>query len=341
MPLDLKEPRKGKTPYWYVRGTYLGRYVNRSTGVADKTTARKILKEIQREIERGRFDAASGPTFLEASYRYQRETQGAGRFIEKLNSVFANVPVSSITQEMIEDAAHILYPDCTNATRNRAVFTPVSAILRHAGIDIRLRRPEKANGETRQFWLRPEQAQALIAEATRSDAELGCFMLFLLYTGCRLSEALRMTADDVDITNASALIPMTKNGEPRTVHLPPVVVAALANHPRGLRKGERVFRYHAGGKFNRRLHDLAERAGTPFPRGVGFHGFRHTFGALMRRYAGLDTTGLVATGAWKSHEAARRYEHAVTSEEAQRADLLPDVTGGLRVDMPRADAKKA
>jgi hypothetical protein len=31
MPLKLVPPRPGKTPYWSVRGTYLGRYINRST----------------------------------------------------------------------------------------------------------------------------------------------------------------------------------------------------------------------------------------------------------------------------------------------------------------------
>ncbi len=45
----------------------------------------------------------------------------------------------------------------------------------------------------------------------------------------------------------------------------------------------------------------------------------------MRRYAGLDTTGLVETGAWRSRQAAAVYEHAIQSEEARRADALPIV----------------
>jgi hypothetical protein len=38
MPLKLVPPRPGNTPYWRVRGTYLGQYVNRST----KTRKRAI-----------------------------------------------------------------------------------------------------------------------------------------------------------------------------------------------------------------------------------------------------------------------------------------------------------
>jgi hypothetical protein len=43
----------------------------------------------------------------------------------------------------------------------------------------------------------------------------------------------------------------------------------------------------------------------------------------MRRYAGSDTSGLVATGAWLSRQSAARYEHAVFSEEAQKSALFP------------------
>jgi hypothetical protein len=43
----------------------------------------------------------------------------------------------------------------------------------------------------------------------------------------------------------------------------------------------------------------------------------------MRRVAGLDTSALVATGAWKSEEAARVYEHTEFSEEATKSALLP------------------
>jgi hypothetical protein len=51
--------------------------------------------------------------------------------------------------------------------------------------------------------------------------------------------------------------------------------------------------------------------------------FRHTYATWMRREAGLDTKGLVATGAWRDRKSADRYEHVVVSEEARKAALLP------------------
>ena len=48
----------------------------------------------------------------------------------------------------------------------------------------------------------------------------------------------------------------------------------------------------------------------------------------MRRYGGLDTRGLVGTGAWRDAHSAARYEHVVVTEEAARASLLPTENRG-------------
>ena len=81
-------------------------------------------------------------------------------------------------------------------------------------------------------------------------------------------------------------------------------------------------------------------AGVHIPERVAYHIFRHTWAAWMRRYGGLDTSGLVATGAWRSHSAAKLYEHAEASEEARKADLLP-VVGGEHGSRTGADSEAA
>jgi integrase len=151
------------------------------------------------------------------------------------------------------------------------------------------------------------------------------FLRLLLYTGMRLSEALGMRLAQVNLEQQAIYLPKTKNNEPRTVHLTPELVAALANHPRGLdRVTERLFRYHASGGLREKLKTAMQAAGLHFPRRQGgFHLFRHAWGTWMRKYAGLDTSGLVETGAWKDRSSAARYEHTDTTEEARKADLLP------------------
>jgi integrase len=104
-----------------------------------------------------------------------------------------------------------------------------------------------------------------------------------------------------------------------------VLVAALADHPRGLDRQGKLFRFSKDPGLYTKLRRAYEVPGVEVPRGLAFHAFRHTWGAWMRRYGGLDTTGLVETGAWRSRQAAAIYEHAVQSEEARRADMLPDV----------------
>jgi hypothetical protein len=69
----------------------------------------------------------------------------------------------------------------------------------------------------------------------------------------------------------------------------------------------------------------AARAGVPMPERAAFHLLRHTYATWMRRYGKLDTKGLVAAGAWRDRKSADRYEHTVPTEEARRADFLPDV----------------
>lgn len=126
----------------------------------------------------------------------------------------------------------------------------------------------------------------------RNVTEFQIFVTMLLYCGPRLTEALNVAVDDVRIAEAFAFIGRTKNGDPRPVHLPPVVVAAIANHPRGLdRPGETLFRFRKNGNLYSLL--AATRARASLPLHVTFHTFRHTWATWMRRYGGLDTKGLV------------------------------------------------
>jgi len=132
------------------------------------------------------------------------------------------------------------------------------------------------------------------------------------------SFASSLRCQDLDLDQAQAFCGKTKNGDPRAVYLPPRVVASLANHPRGLDRDERLFRWTKSGE----LYLLGERfyaAAGVCHGGAPFHVLRHTYGAWMTRI-GAD---LVAAGAWKSATAARVYQHFSFSEEAKKASNLP------------------
>jgi len=331
MPFKLKAPRPGRTPYYSVRGTYCGVHLDQSTGVTDRATAERIRKKWERDAEGGLLASPGEPTFLDAVVGYI-EAGGDPRFLGKEDSAtglwtgiagkLGSEPLSAINQQRIDQIAIELYPEATPATRNRQVHTPISAVLKHAGIERKLRRPKGWRGNRRADFMQPPQAFKLLAAAAEVEPEFGCFLTFLLYTGVRLSEGLGLRCDKVNLPEAWAYVSKTKTGKPRMVHLPPILVAALANHPRTLdRNTNKVFRFIKCG----RLYTLLKRAKEQKPdlAFVTFHTFRHTWATWMRRYGGLDTTGLVNTKTWADEASARIYEHLDVTEEARKANLLP------------------
>jgi integrase len=186
--------------------------------------------------------------------------------------------------------------------------------------------------------LRSRSATLLAWTAATTARRFAALSLFLLLTGCRLSEALRVRPQDVELNRSFAFCGKTKNGKPRPVHLPPQLVAELADIEFGR---DRVFGV-AGkcGRLYEWLNEIAAAAGIVIPERVAFHLFHHTYGAWMRRYGGLDTSGLVATGAWRSRAGAAVYEHVETTEEAQKADRLPSVNLGESWEKPHQKAKR-
>jgi len=319
MPLRLVPPREGKTPNYYIRGTYYGVSVDRTSGTADRAKARKALERIKADIERGAYTPKGGLTFAEAALSYIR-AGGEGRFMEALSEHFGNTLLSDIDQATIDAAAHALYPDASPATRNRQAYTPLSAILKHAKVDFAVTRPKGAQGEVRTGWLWPEEAFKLLDAAKVVDPEFRVLLAILLYTGLRLSEALRLKTDWLSLEEQFAFIPKTKNEDPRALYLPAQLIVELANHPRGLdRPKETVVRFRKNGYLYGMLAKAKKASGVQ----ANFHMFRHTWATWMRRYGGLDTKGLMGTGAWKDEKSAARYQHVVVTEEMTRAERLP------------------
>lgn len=336
MPIKLVPPRAGKTPYWYGRGSYLGIAIDRSTKTSERRVAKIVVKRWEREIERGEYQREPEPqpvvnTFLAAAVAYMQaggERKYLGPIIEMTGPhALRDMPIEMIDQPAIDRAAAALFPRATAQTKNRQFYTPVSAVLKRAGVEKGIKRPKGWRGGKSTSWLEPEQAFAAFQAADSVDVEFGLFLRTLLYGGgMRLSEGLRPKLREVNLDRAAIYLPKTKNGEARTVHLPPELVVALANHPRGLDRNpdERLFRFHAGGRLRDMLKETWRRAGLSFPRRQGgFHIFCHTYGTWMRRYAGLDNFDLTRTERWKDPRSAERYLHTDVNEEARMADLLP------------------
>lgn len=175
MPLRLIPPRTGKTPNWGIRGTYLKVAVDRSSGTHRKAVANRIRQQIERAIERGDYPAPrpapDAPTFLSAAVAYMKAGRSP-RYVGKLIEYFGETLLADIGQAEIDAAAIAMYPNVTPASRNRCVYSPVSAIIHHAQIGLKLDRPKGAKGRIITDYLSPADAEAIILAARAFDPEL-------------------------------------------------------------------------------------------------------------------------------------------------------------------------
>ncbi|MDR3420128.1 MAG: tyrosine-type recombinase/integrase [Xanthobacteraceae bacterium] len=342
MPLKLVPSRNKKTKNLYIRGSYLGIAVDASCRTNRRSLARKILKRLEGQIERGEYPPKpvaprdGEPTFLSAAIAYMEAGKSA-RYVAALIKYFKETPLSEIDQSAVDEAAIALKPNVTAGTRNAYVYTPVSAILHHAGVAIALRRPKGAKGRVLTDWLTPADAFGIIAAAEGIDVEFATLLAFLLYTGPRIGGALNLQREDVRLEESAAWARPQKGQMPNDIRLSDEIRARLAalldSHER-----RRVFRFHQGGYLKHllvraKLSYLGLTCPVRRPKGwkqppnrlqfVTFHTFRHTWATWMRRYGGLDAIGLVATKNWRDRRSAERYAHAVAREEWDRVEDLP------------------
>jgi integrase len=152
------------------------------------------------------------------------------RYIARLIKHFGSTPLDQIDQAAIDEAALALLPNVSPATRNVSVYTPTSAILHHAGLDVKLRRPKGAKGRIVTDWPSPEDASGIIQAADEFDREFGLLLRFLLYTGVRLGEALAVLWSDVSLEKRWVWIRRTKTDSPGIAELREDLTAKLAMH---------------------------------------------------------------------------------------------------------------
>lgn len=326
MPLKLYRNEK-KSRYWYLRGTVRGYPVDESTRTDRRQTAEAIRIKREAEIlERSIFGVRATATFLEASVGYL-EAGGSKRYLQGIIDHFGTTPLHKIDQIAIDVGARELYPNGSNATRNRQFYTPVSAVLKWGAsrrlCDYRpISRPRQPRGKT--IWMTTEQAERLIDACSDWYRPI---VIFMLYTGCRPGEAAALEWREIDLQLRRVIFLDTKNGEDRGVTLHMRVVAELA----GLEHREgRVFLNSRGQGWAIR-EDQSVAIDKPFAKarkkaglaaGITPHTCRHTWATWY--YAETrDIQGLKELGGWKSDAMVARYTHVNPDHLRNNIDRLP------------------
>lgn len=313
--MPLKIYRRGEI--WHYRGTVAGRRLRGSCRTADKRTAQRIAAEKEgREWKCSLDGPESVLSFADAATLY-RDARRPTRFLSAVEDYWKDTPVREINPGSVRQAAIVLYPTHSAATRNRQAIVPTQAVINHAAElelcpPLKMKRfPVERKEREPATW---EWICAFMDAARPNLAALACFMFL---TGARIGEATALTWDDVDLSRRRALIRQTKIGDERRTHLPPELVVALANirsapNPYRSRPDLGLVFGYTSADTARPMWDAAvKRAGI---KPLSFHACRHGFATAMLR-AGVDPITTAKRGGWRSPQHVfSTYGHALEDE---------------------------
>jgi integrase len=304
MPLTLY--RRGKV--WHYRGTVAGRRLRGSCQTTDRVTAARKASQIDNgEWKRSDDGPEAVLTFAQAAILY-RSAGKSPRFLDRIEDYWKNTRVKDIRASAIRQMAIDLYPGTSTATMNRQAIVPCQAIINHAAeaelcplIRVKRFKVDKK--------IKPPFTHAWIdAFCAHTDSPyLQALVLFMFATGARISEALAVEWQHVDLIAHTVLIPKTKIAEQRQVNLPPRLYDAIASLPRV--PGRPIFWYRTGWDLRKRWETVIRRAGiqrmTP-------HSGRHGFATAALRSRKIDPKTAAYLGGWKSiQHFMSTYAHAI------------------------------
>lgn len=232
-------------------------------------------------------------TFDECALAYVRDG-GESRYILPISQQLVGRKLKHITPNDIRDAARKAYPNAKASTINRQAITPARAVINYGhaqgwcgAIKVKafpVEKPRrKAVGRAYLDKLRPHLPRALFA-----------MMLFLHTTGRRVSDALSMTVDDVDLPRLRVFIPDTKNGDSAHAVLTTEVAALMTEIMPAVGY---VFGYAGRSSIYATLRRAALKSGVEY---LGTHQVgRHSYATTLDN-AGFSPKEIADAGGWKS-----------------------------------------
>jgi integrase len=240
-------------------------------------------------------------TFAEAAASYV-EHGGEAKYLDAVLPHIGSAAVTSIYPFDVRELAKLLLPTQRNSTRNRCVITPIRAVLNHAydrgwGDMLRVRnmkedRPRRKNAAS-QAWV-----HAFVRQCSRDGLDhLANLVLFMSQTGARVSEAIALRWEHVDLAARTALLVKTKTDQNSMRHMTDQLVARLYSASTAASPGARVFLYSNRHSVNERIAAVCSRAGISYKPShtCGRHAFANNTLAM-----GVDIKSAMDAGGWRS-----------------------------------------
>jgi integrase len=308
--------KKGR--YWYARGTVPMRQtdgtiakirVEDPTGEESKTRAARVADQrwdyYQEQAYRPK---PKSVTFEEAVCNFVETKQPSKRdrqFLSKLLKPLGEKLISEIGQTEVTDAACRLYPGCKASTLHRAVYAPVTTVLRFTGLTPLFKKPkvEKVLKDI------PDQ-EWFEAVLPHCDPQLRAYLLFLTITGRRPTEALEATID-----GTNAIIQRTKTGSSIRLAIPTPCLSYLAGRHTG-----KLFSYGDRHNVYRVLRRACRMAQVPV---YGLHAIGRHSAATRLLKGGYSTKFVAEALGWASTRMVdQHYGHLAKDEVAEEAQKV-------------------
>lgn len=304
------EDRGGR---WHVVGTINGRRVRRSTGLPAtpdyKRAAQRKLAEWGAEAAEG-LSRRSRLKVSQALDQYESRVGGLGStervYLRKLREGLGSTHIDQLSAKKLNDYAKDRGVSAASARRELIVLKsairkadPQAEILSYA-------LPKDSPKRVR--YLRDEERERLIAEC---DEWLRPLVVFLLYTGARLGEALALTTDRVDEHGVRLTTRKTRKGE--STRSVPLHSRVVLPEPRG----RRYFPYQKR-TVQKAFERARKRAGV---EDFTVHDCRHDFASRLRQKGeGLDV--IQALLGHESLAMVQRYAHLGRTQTTDAVNRL-------------------
>lgn len=260
-------------------------------------------------------------TFEAAALSYVRHG-GEARYIGRLIEELGDRLVTTITPVEIREVALKLNEGNGPATVNRNAICPARAIMYHAhemGWCMAMRiRKFKAPKSRKHLPVDGAWLSAFIRQCEIDNLpHLAGLVLFMNHTAARVSEAVGVLGDHVDMSKKLVVLVKTKTDVMANAYLTDELVLRISNL--GMLPGKPVFRYTSRYSVNERIEAVCKRARIPIrsSHSIGRHSF-----ATNAMKLGLDLKTAMEAGRWKS--ATVFLETYVQPEQSGRhvADML-------------------
>lgn len=286
--------KRGKI--WWLDGSVNGQRIRESTGTSVRKDAEELAAKRERELHVEKVYGTEAILTFGAAAGIYLDAGKSDRYLAPIFAKWERKLVREIKPGNVVDLARRLYPNAGPATHNRQVITPVQAIINHCAkrgmcSPVRFERmkvPAKPKRVASEQWL------AMFME--HANPRMAALAMFMAMTGARISEAVALDWETVDLAECTATLVKTKNGDSREATLPSPLVQVLMELPGKKDKGK-VFGYKSRQSVQTAWKSAEKRAQIEHvpPHDAG----RRLFATTMIR-SGVDAVTVAKAGGWKS-----------------------------------------